>query len=160
MTPDERRERHILVVDDDDRLRKLIKEFLNRAGFRVTAAPDAAGETHVALVNDRLNLGFEVTTRRDQLPCLYEWQNLQAGSYALGIEPSTHHVLGNDSARQRGEMIWLEHDESRSYDAVFRVLDGAGEIERAERRIHSIAQQPDDDYPVPSGAFAVLGDRG
>ena len=42
MTPEERRERHILVVDDDDRLRKLIKEFLGRAGFRVTAAPDAA----------------------------------------------------------------------------------------------------------------------
>ena len=42
MTPDERRERHILVVDDDDRLRKLIKEFLGRAGFRVTAAQDAA----------------------------------------------------------------------------------------------------------------------
>ncbi|UAL11211.1 response regulator [Caulobacter segnis] len=42
MTPDERRERHILVVDDDDRLRKLIKEFLTRAGFRVTAAADAA----------------------------------------------------------------------------------------------------------------------
>jgi two-component system, OmpR family, phosphate regulon response regulator OmpR len=43
MTPEERRERHILVVDDDDRLRKLIKEFLGRAGFRVTAAPSAAG---------------------------------------------------------------------------------------------------------------------
>lgn len=43
MTPEERRERHILVVDDDDRLRKLIKEFLGRAGFRVTAASSAAG---------------------------------------------------------------------------------------------------------------------
>ena len=43
MSPEERRERHILVVDDDDRLRKLIKEFLSRAGFRVTAAADAAG---------------------------------------------------------------------------------------------------------------------
>ena len=42
MTPEERRERHILVVDDDDRLRKLIKEFLGRAGFRVTAASNAA----------------------------------------------------------------------------------------------------------------------
>ena len=41
MTPDERRERHLLVVDDDDRLRKLIKEFLGRAGFRVTAASNA-----------------------------------------------------------------------------------------------------------------------
>jgi two-component system, OmpR family, phosphate regulon response regulator OmpR len=35
-------ERHLLVVDDDDRLRELLREFLARAGFRVSAAADAA----------------------------------------------------------------------------------------------------------------------
>jgi two-component system phosphate regulon response regulator OmpR len=34
--------RHLLVVDDDDRIRDLLKEYLARAGFRVTAASDAA----------------------------------------------------------------------------------------------------------------------
>jgi two-component system phosphate regulon response regulator OmpR len=34
--------RHLLVVDDDDRLRALLKEYLSRAGFRVTTARDAA----------------------------------------------------------------------------------------------------------------------
>jgi two-component system phosphate regulon response regulator OmpR len=34
--------RHLLVVDDDDRLRALLKEYLTRAGFRVTTARDAA----------------------------------------------------------------------------------------------------------------------
>ena len=34
---------HLLIVDDDDRIRDLLKAFLARAGFRVTAAPDAAG---------------------------------------------------------------------------------------------------------------------
>jgi two-component system phosphate regulon response regulator OmpR len=34
-------QRHLLVVDDDDRIRDLIKEYLTRAGFRVSAAPDA-----------------------------------------------------------------------------------------------------------------------
>jgi len=34
--------RHLLVVDDDDRIRELLKEYLARAGFRVTTAPDAA----------------------------------------------------------------------------------------------------------------------
>ena len=33
---------HLLVVDDDDRIRSLLKQFLARAGFRVTAARDAA----------------------------------------------------------------------------------------------------------------------
>lgn len=32
------RARHLLVVDDDDRIRELLKEYLARAGFRVTAA--------------------------------------------------------------------------------------------------------------------------
>ena len=33
---------HILVVDDDDRIRDLLKRFLIRAGYRVTAVPQAA----------------------------------------------------------------------------------------------------------------------
>jgi len=32
---------HILVVDDDNRIRDLLKRFLSREGYRVTAAPDA-----------------------------------------------------------------------------------------------------------------------
>ncbi|MER8429752.1 aldose 1-epimerase family protein [Mesorhizobium caraganae] len=122
-------------------------------------AANATGEVPVAVVNDRLGLGFEVVTRKDQLPCAYQWQNFQAGQYALGIEPSTHHVLGNLAARERGEMIWLEHGESRSYDAVFRVLDGADEIIAAERRIAAIAQQPREDYPKPSGNFPGLAGK-
>lgn len=34
---------HILIVDDDDRIRDLTKRFLTLKGFRVSAAPDAAG---------------------------------------------------------------------------------------------------------------------
>ena len=33
---------HLLVVDDDDRLRSLLKRFLSAGGYRVTAAQDAA----------------------------------------------------------------------------------------------------------------------
>lgn len=36
---DARDGRHLLVVDDDDRIRGLLKEYLARAGFRVTTAP-------------------------------------------------------------------------------------------------------------------------
>jgi two-component system phosphate regulon response regulator OmpR len=34
-------QRHLLVVDDDNRIRDLLKQFLTRAGFRVTVAADA-----------------------------------------------------------------------------------------------------------------------
>ncbi|NBB14017.1 response regulator [Caulobacter sp. SLTY] len=36
-------DRHLLVVDDDDRIRDLLKQFLNRGGFRVTTAANAEG---------------------------------------------------------------------------------------------------------------------
>lgn len=34
--------RHLLVVDDDDRIRELLKEYLTREGYRVTGAAHAA----------------------------------------------------------------------------------------------------------------------
>lgn len=120
---------------------------------------DGNGEVPVALVNDRIGLGFEVTTRKDQFPCQYEWQNLQAGQYALGIEPSTHHVLGNLAARERGEMIWLQHGEEKRYDSTFRVLDGADAIAAAERRVAAIAVQPAEDYPAPSNNHRKIEGR-
>jgi hypothetical protein len=119
---------------------------------------DPAGAMPVAVVNDSLGLGFEVVTRKDQFPCMFEWQNLQAGQYAVGIEPSTHHVLGNLAARERGEMIWLEHAEERRYDTVFRILGDHAAIAAAERRIREISGQPDEDFPTPSGIH--LGIKG
>src|SRR5437588_8777631 len=41
MTPPARA-RHLLIVDDDDRIRELLKEYLARQGFRVTAAAGGA----------------------------------------------------------------------------------------------------------------------
>src|ERR1700744_6032674 len=40
--PNDTKNRHLLVVDDDDRIRSLLKEYLSRAGFRVSTASDAA----------------------------------------------------------------------------------------------------------------------
>jgi two-component system phosphate regulon response regulator OmpR len=51
-TQSEPKERHLLVVDDDDRLRALLKEFLSLAGFRVTAAPDAEAARRLVTLLD------------------------------------------------------------------------------------------------------------
>ena len=134
------------------------------AGFREQVwqhemRADAAGQVSVALVNDALGLGLEVVTRKDQFPCFYEWQNFQAGQYTLGIEPSTNHVLGHGAAKERGELIWLEHGDERRYDTVFRVLGDADAIAGCERRIASVAAQPDEDFPTPSGNHRPIGGR-
>ena len=135
-----------------------------RNGFReqvweYETAADADGQVTVAVVNDRLAFGFSIETRKNQLPCLYHWQNVQAGQYVTGIEPATHHIIGDPAARERGEMIWLEHDEDRRYDTTFRVLDGAAAIAAAETRNAAIVVQPNEAYPVPSGIFTALPGR-
>ncbi len=122
--------------------------------------PDASGRVNVAIVNDRIGFGFEVETLKSQFPCMYEWQNLHAGHYAVGIEPSTNHVLGKDFARERGELIWLEHGDERRYDTVLRVLPNAGAVADAVARIERVALQPDDEYPLPSGRFPTIAGRG
>lgn len=119
-------------------------------------AADADGQVPVALVNDALGLGFMVETNKREFPCQYEWQNFQAGHYALGIEPSTSHVLGKPFAKARGELIRLEHGEARSYTTQFRVLDGTAEIAAAEARIRAIARQPDEDFPAPTGRWDAI----
>jgi Domain of unknown function (DUF4432) len=170
------------VVDEGSRYVAPIREVVwasheekglaaQKVGYRHCAAPlrgfseqvwehemaaDHEGKVAVAVINDRLQFGLEIETRKDQLPCAYQWQNFQAGHYVMGLEPSTHHVKGDLFARGRNEMIWLESGEARRYDARFRVLDGRQTIAATERRIAGIAQQPDMDYPKPSGRFAPL----
>jgi len=117
---------------------------------------DADGLSPVAIVNDALGVGFEVVSRKDQFPCMLQWQNMQAGLYVLGIEPSTNHVLGHEAARARGELIWLDHGEKRRYDVTFRVLVGKDEIAKAEHRIVSIARQPAEGFPDPSNNHLQL----
>ena len=49
--------RHLLVVDDDDRIRDLLKEFLAREGYRVTGAAHAAAARRLVEL-----IEFDLTT--------------------------------------------------------------------------------------------------
>jgi len=55
--------RHLLVVDDDDRIRELLKEYLTRAGFRVSAA--AGGESARGLLE---TLDFDLAVLDVMMP--------------------------------------------------------------------------------------------
>src|SRR3546814_5191578 len=78
----------------------------------------------------------------------------------MGIEPSTNHVLGKPFARERGELIWLDHGDERRYDTVLRILDGGAAIAESEARIRALAPQPDTDYPEPTGDHRPIPGRG
>ena len=49
--------RHLLVVDDDDRIRNLLKEYLTRAGFRITTA---AGGTQARAMMETLDFDLAI----------------------------------------------------------------------------------------------------
>lgn len=132
-----------------------------RAGFHEQVwqhdmAADGNHKVPVALVNDAIGLGFLVETDARQFPCQYEWQNLQEGQYAVGIEPSTNHVRGRPFAEERGELIWLEHGDERRYESRFAVVDGAAEIAALEERIRKIQPQPEAEFPPPTGNFRKI----
>ena len=117
---------------------------------------DANDSVPIAVINDKLKFGIAIQTQKSQLPCVYQWQNFQAGHYVMAVEPSTHHVKGNKFARDRGEMIWLKQGETRSYVASFKILDGADDLNAAEAMITAIATQPVEDYPPPTNIFPQL----
>ncbi len=117
---------------------------------------DAEGLVRVALFNDRLAFGIEIETNEQEFPCHFQWQNLRAGSYALGIEPATNHVLGRRFAEDRDELIRLGQGEEQRYRTVFRILDGAPAIAASEARIRAASIAPKQDYPPLSRRFPAL----
>ena len=109
----------------------------------VVAGPD--GMASALLINPRLGaggFGIRLDYDRGALPCLIQWQCLQSGLYVLGIEPSTNHVLGRKFAEERGELMFLEHAETRHYRTRLSVLDGAAAIAAARRAIEALHPPP------------------
>jgi hypothetical protein len=107
----------------------------------LVAGPD--GRHRVALLGATGEGGVEVSWVAEGMPHFFEWQNLRSGQYAVGLEPSTHHVTGDGAARDDGTMTFLEHGESREYSTTIRVLEGAAEVDAVRAAIRSIADQPE-----------------
>jgi galactose mutarotase-like enzyme len=83
--------------------------------------PDAAGKARPRLVNERLGVFFELEYDSVRFPAFFQWLHLREGAYAVGFEPSTHHVQGEPAAREDGSMTFLEPGEERRYETTFRV---------------------------------------
>ncbi|HUO21079.1 MAG TPA: response regulator [Caulobacteraceae bacterium] len=75
-------DRHLLIVDDDDRIRNLLKEFLARAGFRVTGAADAAAARRVVAVIDFDLMILDVMMPGEDGLSLTRWLRAEPGPKA------------------------------------------------------------------------------
>lgn len=74
------RARHLLIVDDDDRIRELLKEYLNRAGFRVTAAAGGAPARRLLTTLDFDLAVFDVMMPGEDGFSLTRWLRDQRGA--------------------------------------------------------------------------------
>jgi two-component system phosphate regulon response regulator OmpR len=74
------RARHLLVVDDDDRIRDLLKEYLTRAGFRVTAAAGGAPARRLLATLDFDLAVFDVMMPGEDGFSLTKWLREQRGT--------------------------------------------------------------------------------
>jgi hypothetical protein len=101
----------------------------------------ADGRHRVALHSADGERGVEVSWDATTQPYFFEWQNLRAGQYAVGLEPSSNHVSGEAAARQDGTLTWLRHGERREYDMTITVLDGAPAVQDSAQRIRAIGDQ-------------------
>ena len=70
---------HLLIVDDDDRIRELLKEYLARAGFRVTAASSAAAARKLIETLDFDLAVFDVMMPGEDGFSLTRWLREQKG---------------------------------------------------------------------------------
>lgn len=131
-------------------------DFLEQVYLHDVAA-DASGQTTAALINDGLRDGMavSVTFDKSQLPTLLEWQCLQSGLYALGIEPGTNYVVGRKASEERGEIIWLAPGEDRTYDTKVAVHDGAQAIAGLRQRITGL-HDPISNMTKPTGNYEAL----
>jgi two-component system phosphate regulon response regulator OmpR len=104
-------DRHLLVVDDDDRIRDLLREFLARSGFRVTGAADTAAAWRLIETldfdlmvldvmmpgEDGLSLARRIRARTDQpgrTPILMLTARGEAGDRIEGLTAGVDDYLG------------------------------------------------------------------
>jgi hypothetical protein len=128
--------------------------------FDHDAVPDKKGRVPVALINDRLGLGFAVEYDSDPFVCLQQWQGLGDGLYGFGIEPATSHWGDRAGAESRGEIQRLGHGESRTYRTTLSALDGAAGIAAFDARVAAIHPQARDEFPIrtdqpPGGPYVT-----
>ena len=131
-------------------------DFLEQVYLHDVAADDGK-ETTAALINETLYDGIAVSLSysKAQLPILLQWQCLQSGLYAMGIEPGTHYMLGKAAAEERGETIWLAPGEDRAYQTRLAIHDGAEAIAAVRRKITAL-HEPIDNFTVQTQNYPRL----
>jgi hypothetical protein len=98
------------------------------ANIDVTA--DTNGLCTAGLYNEKLGLAMTLRFSKEQLPWLINWQHWGKGEYVTGIEPATNPLIGQQKARERNELLFLQPGETRTYELELSILTDQAEIQQ------------------------------
>jgi len=91
---------------------------------------DAAGVCTAGLCNDKLELAVLLKFKKDQLPCLTNWQHWGRGEYICGMEPGTNFPVGQSATEEQGNLIMLQPLESREFELEIAAVSGADNLKK------------------------------
>lgn len=134
-------QRHLLVVDDDDRIRSLLKEFLTRKGFRVTAASHADAARRLLALLDFDLLVFDVMMPGEDGFSLARFVRTQSSVPILIL-------TARGVADDRIEGLKIGAD-----DYLIKPFDPEELLLRIEAILRRTGQKPDMPKTVAMGAF-------
>jgi two-component system phosphate regulon response regulator OmpR len=147
-----RKARHLLVVDDDDRIRDLLKEYLSRAGFRVTAANGGAPARRLIESLDFDLAVFDVMMPGEDGFSLTKWLRDQRGP--AGRTP----VLMLTAKGEPGDRI--EGLKLGADDYLPKPFEPEELLLRIEAILRRAKDRPSDDGPLSLGRCQFDPDRG
>lgn len=95
----------------------------------IDAKSDAEGACSCGIYNESLGIAVSLNFQKDQLPWLTNWQHWGKGEYVTGLEPGTHPPVGQQKARENGQLIFLQPGERKEYNITVKVLNHPTDID-------------------------------
>jgi len=99
---------------------------------------DTNGNTCIAIVNHRLELGIAFHFNKSQFFNLTQWKQMGEGEYVLGIEPCNCYVGGRLDPRNKDILEYLKPGESKHFDIDVEIVSGSDDICVLEERINTL----------------------
>jgi hypothetical protein len=99
---------------------------------------DPTGDTCVALINEKLQLGVAIHFNKNQLFNFTQWKQMGEGEYVMGMEPCNCYVGGRVDPRNAGILEYLEPGEIRNFDLTIEVISGMNEINAMINKINNL----------------------
>ena len=106
-------------------------------GF-IRIKPDVKGSCTCALHNPGLGIAFVLKYKESQLPWFTNWQHWGKGEYVTGLEPGTNPPIGQQKAREQGELVIIQPGDSTHYEIDIDVLDNEADINELKDHINNL----------------------